>query len=125
MKTALISLNLVILSGISLFILNPEIIELPFLLGILIPVFSFGFVFQKNPDQKLKEEIEELTQQLIELKKQKHERKIEMAANLIDAATKTVQSFVNEKELRSKILSLQGNFAQLQKKYNELKSNKK
>lgn len=125
MKTALISLNLVILSGISLFILNPEISELPFLFGILIPVFSFGFVFQKNPDQKLKDEIEELTQQLIELKKQKHERKIEMAANLIDAATKTVQSFVNEKELRSKILSLQGNFTQLQKKYNELKSNKK
>jgi len=125
MKTALILLNLIILSGISLFILNPEISELPFLLGILIPVFSFGFVFQKDPDQKLKDEIEELTQQLIELKKQKHERKIEMAANLIDAATKTVQSFVNEKELRSKILSLQGNFAQLQKKYNELKSNKK
>ena len=125
MKTALISLNLIVLSGISLFILNPEINELPFLFGILIPVFSFGFVFQKNPDQKLKDEIEELTQQLIELKKQKHERKIEMAANLIDAATKTVQSFVNEKELRSKILSLQGNFAQLQKKYNELKSNKK
>ena len=125
MKTSLISLNLIILSGISLFILNPEIIELPFLLGILIPVFSFGFVFQKNPNQKLKEEIEELTQQLIELKKQKHERKIELASNMIDAATKTVQSFVNEKELRSKILSLQGNFAQLQKKYNELKSNKK
>lgn len=125
MKTALISLNLIILLGISLFILNPEIIELPFLLGVLIPVFSFGFVFQKNPDQKLKDEIEELTQQLIELKKQKHERKIELASNLIDAATKTVQSFVNEKELRSKILSLQGNLAQLQKKYNELKSNKK
>jgi len=116
MKTALISLNLIVLSGISLFILNPEISELPFLLGILIPVFSFGFVFQKNPDQKLKDEIEELTQQLIELKKAKHERKIEMAANIIDAATKTVQSFVNEKELRSKILSLQGNFAQLQKR---------
>ena len=125
MKTTLISLNLIILSGISLFILNPEISELPFLFGVLIPVFSFGFVFQKNPNQKLKEEIEELTQQLIELKKQKHERKIEMASNLIDVATKTVQSFVNEKELRSKILSLQGNFAQLQKKYNELKSNKK
>ena len=125
MKTALILLNLIVLSGISLFILNPEIIELPFLLGVLIPVFSFGFVFQKNPDQKLKDEIEELTQQLIELKKQKHERKIELASNLIDAATKTVQSFVNEKELRSKILSLQGNLAQLQKKYNELKSNKK
>ena len=124
MKTALISLNLIILSGISLFILNPEISELPFLLGILIPVFSFGFVFQKNPNQKLKEEIEGLTQQVIELKKQKHERKIEMAANLIDAATKTVQSFVNEKELRSKILSLQGNLAQLQKKYNELKNKK-
>jgi len=73
----------------------------------------------------LKDEIEELTQQLIELKKQKHERKIELASNLIDAATKTVQSFVNEKELRSKILSLQGNFAQLQKKYNELKTIKK
>ena len=125
MKTALILLNLIILSGISLFILNPEIIELPFLLGILIPVFSFGFVFQKNHDQKLKDEIEELTLQLIELKKQKYERKIELASNLIDAATRTVQSFVNEKELRSKILSLQGNFAQLQKKYNELKSNKK
>lgn len=124
MKTVLISLNLIVLSGISLFILNPEISELPFLLGILIPVFSFGFVFQKNPNQKLKEEIEGLTQQVIELKKQKHERKIEMAANLIDAATKTVQSFVNEKELRSKILSLQGNLAQLQKKYNELKNKK-
>ena len=59
MKTALISLNLIILLGISLFILNPEISELPFLFGILIPVFSFGFVFQKNPDQKLKEEIKE------------------------------------------------------------------
>jgi len=125
MKTALILLNLIILSGISLFILNPEISELPFLLGILIPVFSFGFVFQKNHDQKLKDEIEELTLQLIELKKQKYERKIELASNLIDAATRTVQSFVNEKELRSKILSLQGNLAQLQKKYNELKTIKK
>lgn len=125
MKKALILLNLIILFGISLFILNPEISELPFLLGVLIPVFSFGFLFQKDPNQRLKDEIEELTQQLIELKKQKHERKIEMTANLIDAATKTVQSFVNEKELRSKILSLQGNLAQLQKKYNELKSNKK
>ena len=110
MKTALISLNLIILSGISIFILNPEISELPFLFGILIPVFSFGFVFQKDPDKKLKDEV-------VRLKKLDSENgKLNYSKKLLEIQQMTIKDLTEQRGLNFKILSLQGNFAQLQKK---------
>ena len=51
--------------------------------------------------------------------------KLNYSKKLLEIQQMTIKDLTDQRALNFKILSLQGNLAQLQKKYNELKSNKK